>query len=378
MRVPILLVLNTFDPGGTEHQMTELICRLDRRRFDVSVACFRNRGILRERLAAAQVPVTEFPIRGLASANAASHMLSFARLCRAGGIRLVHACDFYANVFALPAATLAGVPVRIGSRRDVTLPERSPNQRRVQRWSYRLAHRVVANSAAAAEQLIREGVPPARVARIDNGLDLERFEPALPPHPPVVTTVAHLRPGKGHDVLLAAAARVVERRPDVRFRIVGDGVRREALEHIAHDLCLERHVHFVGHRDDIAALLRESTLFAFPSFMEASPNAVLEAMAAALPIVTTRVGGIPEVIQHEDNGLLVAASDEAALAAAILRLLEDTALAARLGASARKTVNARFTFERMAAEFESLYLAELEKRSQKTLFAARRLRNAAD
>jgi glycosyltransferase involved in cell wall biosynthesis len=112
--------------------------------------------------------------------------------------------------------------------------------------------------------------------------------------------------------------------------------------------------------------------------MEASPNAVLEAMAAALPIVTTRVGGIPEVIQHEDNGLLVAASDEAALAAAILRLLEDTALAARLGASARKTVNARFTFERMAAEFESLYLAELEKRSQKTLFAARRLRNAAD
>ena len=151
-RVPILIVLNTFEPGGTEHQMTELICRLNRRRFAVSVACFGNRGALRARLEAADVPITEFPLRGLVTANAARQMLKFARLCRSDRIRLVHACDFYANVFALPAAALARVPVRIGSRRDVSIPERSANQQRAQRWSYRLAHRVVANSAAAAAQ----------------------------------------------------------------------------------------------------------------------------------------------------------------------------------------------------------------------------------
>ena len=377
-QVPILVVLNTFDPGGTEHQMTELICRLDRRLFKVSVACFRNRGALRERLEAARVPVTEFPIRGLASANAVSYMLKFARFCRVNGIRLVHACDFYANVFALPAATLAGVPVRIGSRRDVTIPERSANQHRAQRWSYRLAHRVVANSTAAAAQLIREGVPAHKVVRIENGLDLERFTAAAATHPPVVTTVANLRPGKGHDALLRAAVGVVERRPDVRFQIVGDGSLRETLERMSQDLGVHHHVRFVGHRGDVAALLRESSLFAFPSVMEASPNAVLEAMAAALPIVATRVGGIPEVIEHDGNGLLVAANDDRALAEAILRLLDDPALGARLGASARQTVDARFAFERMTADFESLYLAELEKRSYKAPFAARRLPDAAD
>ena len=361
--LPIAIVLNTFEAGGTEHQMSELICRLDRDRFEVHVACFGNRGPLRERLLSARIPIAEFRIHGLARPRTALQMARFARWCRRHRIVLVQACDFYANVFALPAATLAGVPVRIGSRRDVFIPERTDNQARLQRLAYRCAHRIVTNSSAASQALVQEGIDPERIVRIENGLDLTRFLPAVSHSPArVVTTVANLRPGKGHDVLLKAARLVVDRGRDVRFDIVGNGPLRAELEALASTLGVASHVRFLGHCPDIASALRNTDVFAFPSAMEASPNAVLEAMAAGLPVVATAAGGIPEVVGHEHNGLLVPAGDEQALASAILRLLEDRRLAESLGASARRTVHSRFAFERMVNAFSALYAEEVSRR----------------
>lgn len=350
--------------------MTELICRLDPRLFTVHAACLFNRGHLRSRVEAAAVPISEFPIPSLKSARALQQMRRFGRWCRACRIHVVQACDFYANVFALPVAALAGVPVRLGSRRDVLLPERSAGQQRVQRLAYQFAHRVVANSSAASERLIEEGVPDWKVARIANGLDLARYTAAggdssapqpTSREPRVITTVANLRPGKGHDVLLKAATRVVGRVPDVRFRIVGDGAHRRELERQAAALGIAANVEFLGHRDDVPKLLRESDVFAFPSYMEASPNAVIEAMAAGLPVVATRVGGVPEIVEHERNGLLVAAGDERALAAGLLRVIERPDLASRLAAAARQAV-ARFSFDRMVGAFQQLYFDELAAR----------------
>src|ERR1044071_2178465 len=104
-------------------------------------------------------------------------MLRFAGWCARTRIAVVHACDFYANVFALPAAALARVPIRIGSRRDILLPERSAGQHRLQRHAYRWAHRVVANSTAAARQVVAEGVPESSVTVVPNGIDLSRYRP---------------------------------------------------------------------------------------------------------------------------------------------------------------------------------------------------------
>jgi glycosyltransferase involved in cell wall biosynthesis len=258
---------------------------------------------------------------------------------------------------------MAGVPVRIGSRRNVVTPERTAGQARLQRVCCQFAHRVIANSAAAAERLVEEGTPDSKVAHIANGIDLARFAPApSTSHRRVITTVANLRPGKGHEVLLKAAARVLRRVPDARFDIIGDGPRRRELEGLAAALRISAQVRFIGHHDDVPAALRDSDVFAFPSFMEASPNAVLEAMAAGLPVVATRVGGIPEVIEHERNGLLVAPRDDRALAAGLLRIVERPALAARLASAARQTVEHRFSFDRMVGEFESLYFDELAAR----------------
>jgi len=336
--------------------MTELICRLDRRAFDVHVACLSRRGALHDRVAAAAATVTEFPLRGLLSRGAALQAVTFARWCRIHGIRVVHACDFYANVFSLPAAAVARVPLRIGSRRDLFIPERTAAQQKLQRLSYRFAHRIVANSEAAAEQLKLEGVPHSSIRHISNGLDLQAYasQPTFT-GPSTVTTVAHLRPGKGIDVLLDAASLLLPRVPHVTFRIAGDGSLRKELEERSARLGLTGRVQFLGHSTDVPGLLRTSSIFAFPSLMEASPNAVIEAMAAGLAVTASNVGGIPEVIRHEHNGLLVPPRDPAALAIALERLITQPDLAERFGHQARATVETRFSFERMVAGFERLY-----------------------
>jgi glycosyltransferase involved in cell wall biosynthesis len=323
----------------------------------------RGRGALRARVEAAAASITEFPLPSFKSPTAFRQLGRFASWCRGRGVQVVLTCDFYANVFALPGAALAGVPVRLGARRDVFMPERSSAQQRLQRLAYLFAHRVIANSGAAAERLIEEGIADWRVVRIANGIDIARFEtPAPTNRRRVITMVANLRPGKGHEVLLRAAARMLRRIPDLRFQIVGDGPRRAELEREAAALRVSAQVEFLGHRADVPQILRDSDVFAFPSFMEASPNAVLEAMAAGLPIVATRVGGIPEVIEHERNGLLVPPRDERALAAALLRVIERPALATQIGDAARRDIESRFSFDRMVGEFQQLFLGELSAR----------------
>jgi glycosyltransferase involved in cell wall biosynthesis len=369
-RIPIAVVLTSFDPGGTERQMTELIARLDRDRFEVHAACFRREGHWLPRVERSAASVATFPIRSFRSPATAAQLVGFAAWCRRRRIAVVQACDFYANVFGLAGAALARVPVRIGSRRDLVLPGRSSGQHRLQRHAYRLAHRVIANSRAAAAQLAAEGVAEARIAVIPNGIDLSRYphprtskpstrRPSGPSDLRTLTTVANLRAEKGHDVLLSAAAIVCSAYPDLRVQLVGAGPMRAALEQQARDLGIEEKVIFCGHREDVPELLAASDLFVLPSQSEAFPNGLVEAMAAGLPSIASDVGGIPELVQHGRNGLLVPPGDVAALAAALVRLLDDADYARRLGDAARDTIETRYSFERMVTAFEQLYLSEL-------------------
>jgi glycosyltransferase involved in cell wall biosynthesis len=307
---------------------------------------------------AAAVEIAEFRLRSFQSPSTMAQLISFARWCRSRRLAVLHACDFYANVFALPGAALAGVPLRIGSRRDLVLPGRSRAQHALQQWAYRFAHRVVANSGAAAQQLQREAVPADRIVVVPNGIDLRRHAPAAPRRTRrIVTTVANLRPEKGHDVLLEAAALVLRQRPDVVFQLVGGGPMRDPLERQAADLAIDGAIRFLGHRDDVPEVLAGSDLFALPSRSEAFPNGVIEAMAAGLPIVASDVGGIPEVVSREVNGLLVPVGDAMALAAALLALLNDPSRAAQMGMAARQAIERGYSFDRMVATFEQLYLA---------------------
>jgi len=355
----VVLLLTSFDVGGTERQMVDLVRRLDTARFRPHIACFHQRGRL---LADVPdwIPIREFPIHGFARPAAARQWLAFARWCRDIGARLVHTCDLYANIFGLPAAAFAGVPARIANRREIVTGDKSPAQLRCQRLAYKAAHVVVANSAAARAQLAREGVPEHKLRVIPNGLDLRRYAPA-PARGAIrrVVMVANLRAEKGHETLIGAIPAIAARHPDATFSFAGNGPRRDALHTLARALGVETRVRFLGECRDVPALLADSDLFVLPSRSEAFPNAVIEAMAAGLPVVASDVGGIPEVVRDGVTGVLVPPDDVPALADAVAGLMDAPRRAAALGQVARDTVE-HYSIDRMVEAFERLYLTEIE------------------
>jgi len=341
--------------------MTELIRRLDSGRFKVHVVCFHREGAWLPRVVERAASVVEFPIHGFARAGTARQFLSFARWCRRERIAVVQTCDLYTNIFGLPGAALGGVPVRIGSRRELN-PDKSDWQIRMQRHAYRFATKVVANSPAAAQILAQEGLAPTSTAVISNGLDLAAFAGRnAPERIRTIVTIANLRPEKSHETLIAAAAMLVGVYPALKFQIVGDGPRRRALEELAAARGLDTHMEFLGHREDVPAVLAAADAFVLPSRSEAFPNSAIEAMAAGLPVVASAVGGLLDLIDHRRTGLLVPPTDPEALAGALRWLIDDPARASSIGNAARADVHQRYSFDRMIASFEDLYVSGLQR-----------------
>lgn len=355
--------MTSLDTGGTERQMIELMHRLNRDRWTIHLACLHARGRWFERAAEAAASVEEFPIHGFRRVGTCRQALAFSRWCVARGIAVVHTADLYTNIFALPGAALARVPLRVANRRGLHA-DRSSALLALQRAAYSCAHVVVANSGAAAARLRHEQVPAHKVAVVRNGLDLRMFQtPRVRSSHRRVIVVANLRRVKGLDVLVDAASQVVRRFPDARFQLVGSGPELGSITARAAAAGLGDRLACLGARDDVPSLLAESDIFVLPSRSESLPNSVLEAMASGLPIVASAVGGIPEVIEDGRTGVLVPAGDPHALAEALGRVMADASFASRLGAAARAEAEARYSFDRMAADFESLYLRELAQRT---------------
>lgn len=361
-QVPVAVFMTSFETGGTERQMTELIRRLDPERYKVHAVCFRREGRWLPEVLERAASVVAFPIRGFGRPSTFVQMARFAAWCRRERIAVVQTCDFYANVFGLPGAMLAGVPVRVGSRRELN-PDKSRRQIALQRLAYRCATHVVANSPSAVEILREERVTSPRIALIANGVDLAAHRTPRAARPVRrVITVANLRPEKSHETLVAAAAILAASCPELRFQVVGDGSRRGELEALARARGVDGVMEFLGHRDDVPGLLAGADIFVLPSRSEAFPNGAIEAMASGLPVIASAVGGLRDLIEAGRTGLLVPPADPEALADAVRSLVRAPERAAALGAAAGDEVRARYAFDRMVAAFDSLYRSALQAR----------------
>src|SRR5512140_1391163 len=238
----------------------------------------------------------------------------------------------------------------------------------VARLAARNADLVCANAEAVRRVCIdEEGCKPERVVVLRNGLDLSRFDALaaapgdpLPREPgdTVITVVGNLWPVKDHRTLVEAAARLKDSFPRLRFFCAGDGVERPYLESRIRELGLEGRVVLLGHRTDVPSLLARSDAFLLCSTAEGLSNAVMEGMAARLPVIATRVGGNPELLEG-GRGLLVPPRDPAALAAAVTRLMADREEAREMGRRGRAFVEAELTVSRMQSAHEELYLKAL-------------------
>jgi L-malate glycosyltransferase len=269
---------------------------------------------------------------------------------------IVHAHDPHAiamAALALSMSTAEPVPPLVASRRvDFHL---KPNS--FSKWKHRQVAMFIAASEAIARILQADGVPAARIATVHEGIDVDRIagiEPLsvhaelwLPTHAPIVGNIGALVPHKGQRHLIDAAALVVRDVPDARFVVLGEGELRPALEHQVKSLHLEKHVVLPGFRVDVLALLKTFDVFVMSSETEGLGTSILDAMACGRPVVGTRTGGIPEVVEDGVTGRLVEPRDPPALAQAITALLKDEPLRARMGAAGLARVRERFTVDRM-------------------------------
>ena len=377
-RTRILKVVPTLMCGGTENQFMTLGRRLDRSRFDLAFACLRRWGPFVDELGALGIPLREYQVATFRSVHALAQQARLARQISRGRIDIVHAYNFYGNVFAIPPARLVA-PIVIASIRDRS-PYLTPMQKRVQRYACQFADRILVNADAVRDWLVQdEGYDPANIVVIRNGVEMSRFDgpPAgvrirhelgLPRESRLVILVSRLARLKGVEHFLEAAALLKPRYPDVRFLIVGETSRPDSryldeLQGLSETLGVRDRVTFTGRRSDVPAVLSAAAVAVMPSLNEALSNVLLESMAAAAPVVATRVGGTPEALQDGETGLLVPPGDATAIVSAVSTLLDNRELAARLGGAARVQISKRFSVDRMVRATEDLY-ADLLARKQ--------------
>jgi glycosyltransferase involved in cell wall biosynthesis len=221
---------------------------------------------------------------------------------------------------------------------------------------------VIAVSEAVAESLRQNGViEPSKITVVHNGIDVDRFNPHVADaRPLLIGTVGHLAPIKGHDIFVRAAALISRRRPEVRFAIFGedkspDMSNRSSLESLIAELGLNRIVDMPGWQDDMPAVLSSLTLFVSAARSEPFGLAIVEAMAAGLPVVGTASEGAREIIEDDVTGRLVPVDDADALAHAINDLLDDPLERKRLGRNAAHAARERYSLARMASDTERVY-----------------------
>ncbi len=362
-RLEILIALESSGPGGAENMVVSLAAALAARGHGVSIVTDRP-GWMTDRARQAGVPVwieTQRPgvdLRWIAR---------LARRMRRERIDYFHSHEFSMNVFGGAAARLASVPhlATIHGRNYVT-----GAPRRV--LAYRLLRRLGVPIVAVSEDLrgyLAEGfgLPRESLSLIPNGIEipaltlrspgpqreLERARLGLPTTAPLVLCVGNLYPVKDHATLVRALAKL----PDVHLAIAGRGAEEENLRHLAEELGLADRLHLLGLRDDVGALLGVCDVFAQPSRSEGLPLAILEAMSRSVPVVASRVGGIPEAIEDGRSGLLARPGDPDAFVRALATILGSPEQAERLGQHARARVEREFSIAAMVDRYLAAYQA---------------------
>lgn len=367
MSIPVLHLVSRFWVGGSERQFIERL-RAHPEGFTPVVACLELSGGNLDEFLSLGLPRPElFGLRGsLLRPNTLVQVARLARLIRRRGVRLVHANEFVSNFVAFLAARAAGVAVIVnrvdlGHLRDGF----GARHRRVEKWMSRQADAVCANAEAVRRLCIEEeGSAPDRAFVVRNGLDLDRFDALaaqplqgpLPEGRPLVAVVANLWPVKGHRTLIEAIARVHAHHPGARFALVGDGPERPFLQARIDELRLRGAVELLGTRYDVPAILARADAACLPSLAEGLPNAVMEAMAASLPVAATAVGGTPELVIPGETGLLARAGDAEGLAGALLGVLADSR---DMGARGRRLIAREYSLERLAEAHGAMYRAVL-------------------
>lgn len=356
--IRVLHVIDSFDLGGAQEALVNLIAHTDRTRFAPEVAAMHGSGVYRARFAALGIPVHSLSPSRLIPL----YFWNLLLLLRRGDFTIIHCHLFAANLLAKPLAALCGIRIRFNHDQA---NDRVPGSLRqiLDARTNRLSTHICAVSRSIITFLIKhERVPAARISLVYNAIDLQRFTPNpgqrrtlremwdLPADAPVIAGIGRLAFQKNFALFIEIAREIRHTHPQAIFVLVGAGPDEAALRLAAGD-----DVRFLGFIADTAPLYDAIDFLLMPSRFEGLPMTLLEAMAMNVPVVASRLDGIAEIVEDGVDGLLAAAEDRTAFVAHLRTLLNDRAKAQALAQRAREKVKDQFSAQRMAREVEALY-----------------------
>ncbi|MBT8439612.1 MAG: glycosyltransferase family 4 protein [Gammaproteobacteria bacterium] len=373
-RIKILHVAAT-TTGGVGQVILDLLKHLDKDEFDVSVA-FGQGYWLDKEFATLDNRKQLLPLtRKISILGSIKSIIILYKLIKKEGFDIVHTHTSIGGLVGRIAAWLAGVPVVIFHIHALAShPHQNPLKRKVFWILERLLDLITDHYISVSEEYKRQGCSsglfsPSRVDTIINGAEPSPLPPkakadtraklrkqlAIAPDTFVVGTVTRLEPQKAVHVLIKGFSLFTQKHPEVQLLIAGDGYLHNQLELLTEKLDVHEQVHFLGWRDDVRELLTVFDVFALSSRWEGLPIAILEAMSGRCPVISTSIGGIPEMIESELDGLLVPEDDDEMLFQALQRVYQNQALAERLAKNALNSFENKFSMARMIKQHEALY-----------------------
>jgi len=363
------LSMDAVNPSSIALCFIEWINHRDAERFDVMVASLRGRDAASQKLEANGVKMFYIDKGKYSFANVGA----LAEVVRQEKIDLLHLHGYSAANFGRLAARQCGIP---SVMHEWAVLKTLPHQFVMDRWLRAKTDIAVGVSQSVRDFLVEgRSVPLEKTRVVWNGVNLNNFKTAEPekvqafkekfgltPQQKIIGAVTRLREEKGNRYFIEAAPQVLREIPEARFVIVGDGPLRDELETLAKKLNLDGKLHFAGFVSEVAVALAAMDIYVMPSLTEGFPFALAEAMAAGKTVAVSNAGGMKEMVQHEENGLLVPPANGAALAAVLVRLLKNPTLSQHLGDAARKR-SQEFSVERNVAALETIYSELLSRKN---------------
>lgn len=346
----VVFLLEELNFGGTQRQTLELARRLDPGRFRPEIWLLRAGADLAPLAREWQIPLV-----WLASSPwvGPRSLFNLWRRLRQEKIDLFLTLTAIPNIWGRLLGRLAGLPCIIGNVRSRTA------HRQHERWLWPLAHRVVCNNQHLEQLLLKDyKLPRPCLTMIPNGVDTDYFQPPASNRQngqPLILSIGRLVPDKDQETLLAAFRLLLAEHPTARLWLVGDGPLQNRLRRNLQEHGLGTQAELLPAQQDIRPFLAQASVFALSSFTEALPNVVLEAMAAGLPVVATRVGGLPEAVLPGQTGLLVPPGNPAALARALAELLADEPRRSAFGQAGRERAVREFSLAQVVSRYEALF-----------------------
>ena len=373
MKINVAHIVQSFDVGGIEKLVVDLITNSKDSRFQYTVFCIDSKGRLASGLEEKGVEVIELNKR---KGVDLSLIFRFADELKRRKIEVAHSHNPGPAFYGGLAARLSGIPVIIYSKHGIKLGARLKDKL-LETFSFMLQDHIVAVSEKAFRFMIdKERAPAKKMLLIENGIDLNQFKTGdlkkeavlskydLPQLQYIIGIVARLDRLKDIPTLISAFGMLAKGHPDTSLVVIGDGEERGALEKLVKEIGLVDKVFFLGAQTRIPELLSIFSMFVLSSITESSPISLIEAMAAGLPVVATNVGGNAELIKDGYNGFIVEPKDIVGMRDAMLKIIEDKGLAKSMGEANRKAAFSKYGIENTIKEYESLYAEGLERKSK--------------